>query len=124
MIDVYIKHFLLEYDEAGNKTETVTRYEVRPCIEEDFQETDYEKQYWDWLDHTEYCIDDDPKNPLSLLGIRKNMMRKKPLSFFKIVLDRCNDENGRKSTVPCADELAIDEWTQSKQVNVKIIVIM
>ena len=107
MIDVYIKHFLLEYDEAGNKTETVTRYEVRECTEDDFK-TDFEKGYWDWVDYAEYCID-DPKKTLSLLGIRKNMMNKKDTSYFKIIIDRCNSENGRKSPVYCSDELAIDE---------------
>jgi hypothetical protein len=44
MIDVYVHHVLLTYDEAGKKTTTVTRYEVRECREDDFQ-TDYEKDY-------------------------------------------------------------------------------
>ena len=52
MLDIYVLHFLLEYDEAGSKTETVTRYEVRECTDEDFQ-TDFEKDYWDWVDYPE-----------------------------------------------------------------------
>ena len=74
MIDVYIKHVLLEYDEDGEEKKTVTRYEVRQCTDDDF-ETDYEKNYWDWVTYPEYCID-DPNKSLSLLGIRKNMMTK------------------------------------------------
>jgi len=119
MIDVYVLHFLLEYDEAGNKTTTITRYETRECTDADFL-SEYEKNYWEWVDYPEYCFD-DPNNTLSILGIRKNMMNRVDTSYFKIILERCNDENGRKSTVQCSDELVIDEWTQSKQVQVKII---
>ena len=106
MLDVYVLHFFLSYDEAGNKTETITRYEIRECTDDDFQ-TEFQKGYWDWVDYSEYCFD-DPNNTLSLLGLRKNMMAKENLSFFKIIIERCNDENGRKSTVECSDELLIE----------------
>ena len=77
MIDVYVKHFLLTYDEDGKETRTVTRYETRPCRADDFK-TEYEKNYWDWVSYPEYCIDDNNgthNDTLSILGIRKNMMK-------------------------------------------------
>ena len=37
MIDIYVNHELVEYDEqTGEEIETITKYEVRHCIEEDF----------------------------------------------------------------------------------------
>jgi hypothetical protein len=80
MLDIYVNHFLLEYDEAGEETKTKTRYEVRECKDEDFK-TPYEKSYRKWVTYPEYCID-DPDRTLSLLGIRRNMMIGEDTSYF------------------------------------------
>ncbi len=39
IIDVYVEHKLFQYDEEGKKTTTETRYEVRSCIDSDFNDT-------------------------------------------------------------------------------------
>ena len=68
-VDVYIKHRLLEVDQDGNSTVTDTRFDIRKCAASDFNNTDFERNFWDAAgDYYSYGCIDDPNNSLSLKG--------------------------------------------------------
>ena len=100
-IDLYILHYLKEYDEDSKSfKETKTRHELRPCTSDDFKRDKHEKELWENEKHKhKYCIANPSK--ISLTGSHKYKFEKETYSYIKIRIDRC--------TIDCSSEEEIDK---------------
>ncbi len=66
-VDVHITHRLLEIDQDGNSTITDTRFDIRKCTDSDFNNSDFERNFWDGIkDYYPVSCIEDPNNSLSL----------------------------------------------------------
>jgi hypothetical protein len=120
-IDIYIGHFLYEYDQDGNRTTKETKYNISRCDLSDFDSNEYERNYFQsFKSLNPYCIK-DPNKTLSLLGNKMNSQQNLPYSRFAIGINRCTNTSSSAEMDNCVSDQEMDAWLEDKIVTVALI---
>ena len=114
---MYIAHRLLEINQDGNKTVTDTRYDMRKCTDSDFNNSDYERNFWESSKdyYSINCID-DPNNSLSLRGPGSfdDLDRNKIVSKMNVKIKICQNSSTKAENETCSTREEIDDWLEGK----------
>ena len=107
----------------GSESIKTLEYSLRKCTSDDLYSTIYERKFYkrrvEEENHHIYCTKNE--DPIYLQGTFDSIVAKKSHAYIVYDIVRCTEATRNAGDPECADEDAIDKWTEYKKIGIRII---
>ena len=99
---INVVQYIKKYNDAGEETITKKIFQVKKCVAEDFNGSDYNKAFWESNQNTPLVCINDPEGSFYIQGTRDDSILKRDNAYFIIEISKCSPKTLMPGEAPCA----------------------